>query len=71
MESLKIGLGNAWICVVAAEMIAATSGIGYMLMDGRSLSMPDQVILSMLVVGIVGKIMDDILQKIQKKLLFY
>lgn len=71
MTGLKIGLGNAWICVVAAEMIAATSGIGYMLMDGRALSMPGQVILSMLVVGIVGKLMDDILQKLQKKLLFY
>lgn len=71
MTGLKIGLGNAWICVVAAEMIAATSGIGYMLMDGRSLSMPGQVILSMLVVGIVGKIMDDILQKLQKKLIDY
>jgi sulfonate transport system permease protein len=56
---------------VAAEMIAATSGIGYMLMDGRSLSMPGQVILSMLVVGIVGKIMDDILQRLQKKLTYY
>ena len=71
MTGLKIGLGNAWICVVAAEMIAATSGIGYMLMDGRSLSMPGQVILSMFVVGIVGKLMDDILQKLQKKLLYY
>ena len=71
MTGLKTGLGNAWICVVAAEMIAATSGIGYMLMDGRSLSMPGQVILSMLVVGIVGKLMDDILQKLQKKLLYY
>ena len=71
MTGLKIGLGNAWICVVAAEMIAATSGIGYMLMDGRSLSMPGQVILSMLVVGIVGKIMDDILQRLQKKLTYY
>lgn len=71
MTGLKIGLGNAWICVVAAEMIAATSGIGYMLMDGRSLSMPGQVILSMLVVGIVGKLMDDILQKLQKKLTYY
>ncbi|MBR3736392.1 MAG: ABC transporter permease subunit, partial [Lachnospiraceae bacterium] len=70
MTGLKIGLGNAWICVVAAEMIAATSGIGYMLMDGRSLSMPGQVILSMLVVGIVGKLMDDVLQKLQKKLLY-
>lgn len=71
MTGLKIGLGNAWICVVAAEMIAATSGIGYMLMDGRSLSMPSQVILSMLVVGIFGKIMEDLLKLLQDKLIKY
>ncbi|MBE5916164.1 MAG: ABC transporter permease [Pseudobutyrivibrio ruminis] len=71
MTGLKIGLGNAWICVVAAEMIAATSGIGYMLMDGRSLSMPGQVILSMIMVGVIGKIMEDILRLIQNKLVKY
>ena len=63
-----MGLGNAWVCVVAAEMIAATRGIGYMLSNGRSLSRPDQVILGMLLIGIVGKIMDDILKFISKKI---
>lgn len=68
MSGLRIGLGNAWICVVAAEMIAATSGIGYMLMNGRQLSQPDEVILAMLLVGIIGKLMDDVLGKIEGKL---
>jgi len=53
---------------VAAEMIAASSGIGYMLMNGRQLSQPDEVILAMLLVGIIGKLMDDILGKIEDKL---
>lgn len=68
MTGLRIGLGNAWICVVAAEMIAATRGIGYMLMDGRQLSQPDKVILAMLLVGIIGKLMDDVIGKIEHKL---
>ena len=68
MTGLRIGLGNAWICVVAAEMIAATDGIGYMLMDGRQLSQPDKVILAMLLVGIIGKLMDDVIGKIEHKL---
>lgn len=67
MTGIRLGLGSAWICVVAAEMIGATSGVGYMLSDGRSLSRPDIVILGMLIVGIVGKIMDDILKKIRDK----
>lgn len=68
MTGFRIGLGNAWICVVAAEMIAATDGIGYLLMDGRQLSQPDKVILAMLMVGIIGKLMDDVIGKIECKL---
>lgn len=71
MSGLRIGLGNAWICVVAAEMIAATKGIGYMLMDGRQLAQPDEVILAMLLVGVIGKIMDDVLKKIELRILYW
>ncbi len=67
MTGIRVGLGNAWVCVVAAEMIAATKGVGYMLTDGRSLSRPDMVILGMLIIGIIGKLMDDILKKISVK----
>ncbi len=69
MTGIRLGLGNAWVCVVAAEMIGATSGVGFMLADGRSLSRPDVVILGMLIVGIFGKLMDDILKKLREKLI--
>jgi sulfonate transport system permease protein len=69
MVGIRLGLGMGWICVVAAELIAANSGIGYMLMDGRSLSRPDMVILGMIVIGIVGKLMDDILRYISRKVI--
>lgn len=69
MTGVRVGLGNAWICVVAAEMIAATKGVGYMLMDGRSLARPDMVLLGMLIIGIVGKLMDDVLQKISHRII--
>jgi sulfonate transport system permease protein len=62
MTGIRVGLGNAWVCVVAAEMIAAVRGVGYMLSDGRSLSRPDIVILGMLVIGLIGKLMDDFVQ---------
>lgn len=68
MTGIRVGLGNAWVCVVAAEMIAATKGVGYMLTDGRSLSRPDMVILGMLIIGIVGKLMDDVLKRFSDKL---
>ncbi|MDO5548089.1 MAG: ABC transporter permease [Eubacteriales bacterium] len=66
---IRLGLGNAWVCVVAAEMIGATSGVGFMLADGRSLSRPDVVILGMLIVGIFGKLMDDVLKIIRERII--
>ena len=57
------------VCVVAAEMIGATSGVGYMLSDGRSLSRPDIVILGMLMIGVFGKIMDDLLKRLRDKVI--
>jgi len=68
MTGIRVGLGNAWVCVVAAEMIAAVTGVGYLLTYGRSLSRPDMVILAMLLIGIIGKIMDDVLKFITKRL---
>jgi sulfonate transport system permease protein len=69
MVGVRLGLGMGWICVVAAELIAANSGIGSMLMDGRSFSRPEMVILGMLVIGIIGKLMDDILCYISEKVI--
>lgn len=71
MTGIRLGLGNAWVCVVAAEMIGAVSGVGYMLANGRSLSRPDIVILGMLIVGIFGKLMDDILRKVREKVIVW
>ncbi len=69
MTGIRLGIGSAWVCVVAAEMIGATSGVGYMLANGRSLSRPDIVVLGMLIVGIFGKIMDDILKVLRDKVI--
>lgn len=69
LTGIRVGLGNAWVCVVAAEMIAATKGIGYMLSNGRSMSRADDVILAMLLIGIVGKLMDDVLKWMSVKIM--
>jgi sulfonate transport system permease protein len=58
---LKLGLGVSWMAVVAAELIASTSGIGYKMSYARTLMRSDIVIICMIVIGIVGIIMDKIL----------
>lgn len=71
MTGLRVGLGMAWMCVVAAELIAATRGIGYLIMDGRQLSQPEVVIVGMITIGIIGKLMDDLLKKLEQKLIVW
>lgn len=65
---LKLGLGISWMAVVAAELIAAASGIGYRLSDARSMMRSDIVIACMIVIGIVGVIMDKLITVIFSKL---
>jgi sulfonate transport system permease protein len=58
---LKLGLGISWVAVVASELIAASSGIGFRISDARSLMMPDVVIVGMIVIGVIGISMDKLL----------
>ena len=68
LVGLKLGLGVSWMAVVAAELIAATSGIGYRMADARSLMRADVVIVCMIVIGIVGVLMDKLLGLLFQKL---
>ena len=61
LVGLKLGLGVSWMAVVAAELIASLSGIGYRMSNARSLMQSDVVIVCMIVIGLVGILMDKIL----------
>ncbi len=54
LAGLRIGLGVGWTCLIAAEMISATSGLGYMIQTARVLIETEQVFAGMVVIGIVG-----------------
>jgi len=69
MTGIRVGLGVAWMCVVAAEMIAAASGVGYMIMDARQLSQTETVIVGMLTIGVCGKLMDMALIRLETRLI--
>lgn len=58
LVGVKLGLGVSWMAVVAAELVAATSGIGFRMNDARSMMRSDQVIVCMILIGLVGVIMD-------------
>jgi sulfonate transport system permease protein len=69
MTGIRVGLMVAWICVVAAELIAASSGVGFMIMNGRLSSQTDQVLLGMLMIGVMGKLLDTLLKRIESRMI--
>lgn len=66
---LRVGLSLAWMLVVAAELIAATRGIGYLLTDGREISRPDIVLAAIVILGVVGKFSDSLVKKLEMRTL--
>ncbi|MFZ6776092.1 ABC transporter permease [Undibacterium sp. Ji83W] len=60
---MRIGLGVAWLVVVAAEMIALRSGLGYLIMDSRNAgNRYDLVIAGMLIIGVIGLVLDGLMR---------
>jgi NitT/TauT family transport system permease protein len=60
--ALRITITIAWLVVVAAEMIAVQSGLGYMILDSRNALRMDNVMVGMIVIGIIGLFLDQIMQ---------
>ena len=63
---MRISLGVAWLVVVAAEMIALRSGLGYMIMDSRNAgNRYDLVIAGMIIIGIIGLLLDGLMRLLE------
>jgi len=68
---LRSGLSLAWMFLVAAELIAATRGLGYLLSDGRETGRVDLVIVAILALAVLGKLSDGLLGKLQRHCLHW
>ncbi|WP_233856030.1 ABC transporter permease [Paraburkholderia sp. HD33-4] len=66
---LRTGLSLAWMFMVAAELIAATRGLGYLLSDGRETGRPDLVFGAILLLALLGKLSDGMLKAIEVRAL--
>ena len=58
LVGMRIGLGYSWRAIISAEMIAAASGLGHMILFAQQMSRTDKVIVGILVIGVVGYITD-------------
>ncbi len=63
---IRVALGNSWSTLVAAEMLAASAGLGYMIQVGRTVARPDIVLVGMVVIGATGAILSAMLSKLEK-----
>ena len=66
LVGMRIGLGVAWLVVVAAEMIALRSGLGYMIMDSRNAgNRYDLVVAGMIIIGLIGLALDGVMRMLE------
>lgn len=61
LVGMRIGIGYSWRAIIGAEMIAASSGLGYMVLDAQQMSRSDKVVVGIFVIGTVGYLTDKIL----------
>jgi NitT/TauT family transport system permease protein/taurine transport system permease protein len=55
---LRIGFGIGWMALVAGELVAAPSGLGFMINNARTLFRSDHILLGMVLIGILGLLLD-------------
>lgn len=61
LTGIRVGFSYAWKSVVGAEMIAATSGIGYMIRDAQFMARTDKILVGIIVMGTIGFAVDSLL----------
>jgi NitT/TauT family transport system permease protein len=67
ITGMRIALGVAWLVVVAAEMVATESGLGYMIIDARNqVTRYDLVVGAMVLIGVIGLILDGIMRQVER-----
>jgi len=66
ITSLRLALGIGWMVIVAAEMIAVDSGLGYLIMDARNANNYERVVGSMVTIGLIGVLLDLVMRRLER-----
>lgn len=65
-SGLRVGIGTAWVSVISAELLASSSGLGYLISSSRELSKPADMMVGVAVIGIVGWAINALLGLVEK-----
>jgi NitT/TauT family transport system permease protein len=66
VTALRLSVTIAWLVVVAAEMIAVQSGLGYLILDSRNALRMDYVMVGMVMIGLIGLLLDYIMRQLAR-----
>jgi NitT/TauT family transport system permease protein/taurine transport system permease protein len=69
ITGVRIGLGVGWMALVAAELVGANSGLGFLINDARSMLRTDTITVGMLAIGVVGFLIDTAIRALSRRLL--
>lgn len=69
LTGLRIGMGYSLRAIIGAEMIAADSGLGFLILDAQAMSRSDKVIIGILAIGALGLVLDGIFALVERKVL--
>ena len=69
ITGIRIGLGVGWMALVAAELVGASSGLGFVINDARSMLRTDIIIVGMLTIGLIGLLIDAAILALSRRLL--
>ena len=67
----RIGLTQAWLFLVAAELLASTRGLGFMLTEGQQISRTDEILTAILLLAFCGKLSESAMRAIEKRALHW
>lgn len=68
---MRVGLGYSLRAIIGAEMVAASSGLGYMILDAQTMSRTDKAIVGIIAIGVLGLCLDYLLGKLMSRLFPY
>jgi ABC-type nitrate/sulfonate/bicarbonate transport system permease component len=69
VTGIRVGLGVGWMALVAAELVGANSGLGFLINDARTVLRTDYVIVGMATIGLVGLLIDWCIRVSMRRLL--
>jgi len=69
LAGLRLGMGTSWRALVAAEMLASTSGLGYLVMSSRALVRVDEMFVGIILIGLIGIFIDRLFVRLQNHMI--